>query len=184
MPAAVLLDGFHHHRTAQAWAECDNFIERQPHSALDAVVEPALGVVLQWNAKKSVATICDAIARCGVERNAEKALDVHCPPTFLESFTSSGLDKSFVALEMACRLIEDQFAVGVFFYQQKTIVLFDHSGDSNVRVPAHKNSAVRRGTKEPRIIRGAVVVSQAAALLADRHCGIRGSVAGAPSARR
>ncbi|MCY1239224.1 hypothetical protein D9M72_520070 [compost metagenome] len=98
-------------------------------------------VVFQWFGDEADPLVGHAIARGGVEVNAQYAGRFDVPTGFLEGFAHGGFGQGFVRVQMAGGLIEHHASVLEFLDHQEAAVVFDDGGDGDVGFPVHEFSS-------------------------------------------
>jgi hypothetical protein len=127
----IVLDAAQHHRGAKTGAGA-NLVVSQPHSALDAAIEPAMRIVRGHVASEGEAHVSALFFRDFPEIHADKVVGLEAPCSFFERLADHRRDELFPAFDMSGRLIEDEPLPDALFHQQKAAVAFHDGGDCEI----------------------------------------------------
>lgn len=83
-------------------------------------------------AAKAHALIGDAVARGGIQVDADQAGELDLPARFLQRLPDGGLAQVLVGLQVAGGLIEHQSACLEFLHQEEAALVFDYGSDGDV----------------------------------------------------
>ena len=148
MAGQIIIDAADNQLAAPVLAQGHQLVTGQPAGAQDAFVKLIFRVVFQCLGDKTDPLVGHAIARGGIQVDADDAGGFHVPAGFFQGFAHGGFGQGFIRVQMAGGLVEHGAAALEFFDHQEAAVVFDDGGDGDVRLPGHgKSLGMPRGLR-------------------------------------
>jgi len=144
----VVFDAAQDQGAAVALGTGADFFGRHPQGAHNALVQAQVGLQLADVAAKRHAHIGDVFARGRPLKTRQ--IDAHQGGRgegvgrFFQGFSGAGLCGRFTGVQVACRVVQAQTLLGVFFDQEVAAIALDDGGHGDIGFPASVHLGIIR----------------------------------------
>jgi hypothetical protein len=134
----IVFDALHDQWAAMRCLFRPNFIDAEPGCTYDASVKFSFWIEISYAPGKGEAQVGGVVVGCIPVINPCQRFGQECVAGFFQYFATACVNDGFPWFQMTGRLIESYVgSVRSFLYQQILTVLFDDSGNCDIRFPDH-----------------------------------------------